>query len=99
MEEVTTAVQIKTFKESVRLVMDELEALLLKKQADYGHENITDFGELGCLIRSNDKISRLKNLMLKKKSPENETLDDSWIDLANYAIIALMLRRNIFHKK
>ena len=69
---------------------------MVKKQRDYGSGNITDFGELGCLVRASDKINRIKNLTLSKKDPSNETLEDSWRDLANYSIIALMLRRNVF---
>ena len=69
---------------------------MLKKQADYGYENILSFGELGVLVRANDKIARLKNLLTKKKDPENESVEDSWRDLLNYSLIALMLRRGSF---
>lgn len=86
----------KTFQDGVDLVLNELRSVMLKKQADYGHRNITDFGELGCLVRANDKMSRLKNLLMSKQQPNNESIEDSWIDLANYAIIALMLRKRVF---
>ena len=85
----------KTFQDGVDLVLNDLRQVLLKKQADYGYQNITDFGEYGCLVRANDKISRLKNLG-KKVAPNFESIEDSWVDLANYAIIALMLRRKVF---
>ena len=65
--------------------------MLITKQHDYGKANITDFGELGILVRSNDKIARLKNLSKNKANPKNESKRDSWADLAGYSILALML--------
>jgi len=84
-----------TFEEAIDEVMGELRELMINKQRDYGHSNITDFGEYGVFVRLNDKVCRLKNL-LGKKEPKNESIDDSWMDIANYSIIALMLRKGIF---
>ena len=82
-----------TFDDAAAAVAMELVDLLISKQRDYGHGNILAFGELGVLVRANDKIERLKNLLIKKQEPSNESVEDTWRDLANYAIIALMLRR------
>ncbi len=87
----------KTFEDGCEEVVTMLIELLVKKQADYGKENILAFGELGCLVRANDKIARLKHLFLSHKMPKNETIEDSWQDLANYAIIALLLKRGYFN--
>ena len=84
-----------TFEEAIDEVMGELRELMINKQRDYGHSNITDFGEYGVFVRLNDKVCRLKNL-LGKKEPKNESIEDSWRDTANYAIIALMLRKGTF---
>jgi len=69
--------------------------LLDNKQKDYGPDNIASFGEIGVLVRSNDKIERLKYI-LKKPSRDvaviDESLEDTWSDWANYGIIGLMLR-------
>lgn len=87
-----------SFEQAVRLLANELSDILISKQHDYGHSNIVDFGEYGVLVRANDKMARLKNLLspLGETQPKNETIEDSWKDLANYAIIALMVRRNWF---
>ena len=77
-------------------VVQDLRELMIAKQRDYGPHNILDFGELGCLIRANDKVRRLDNLYRGRRAPENEPLMDSWRDLANYAIIARMVRRGWF---
>jgi len=70
-------------------------AVLDRKQRDYGSRNISEFGEMGILMRVWDKICRLKNLM-GKETAMNESIDDSWLDMANYAIIAILVRRGIW---
>ena len=90
--------KLETFQGAVARVQEQLKELMIKKQIDYGHKNITEFGEYGVLVRVNDKIARLKNLMKNPGDiiPENESIDDTWMDIANYAIIVLMLRQGIF---
>jgi hypothetical protein len=84
------------FEDAVREIMQELTELIISKQKDYGHENIMAFGEFGILVRANDKMARLKNLLKSGTVPLNESVEDSWRDLANYGIIALMVRRGWF---
>ncbi|HHW13490.1 MAG TPA: DUF1599 domain-containing protein [Firmicutes bacterium] len=85
-----------TFQEGFQRVVDDLGELMFRKQHDYGPGNILAFGEFGVLVRLNDKLERLKNLYKKGVAPANESVEDSWRDAANYAIIALMLRRGWF---
>jgi len=85
-----------TFEEACRMVIDDICQTVISKQADYGQRNITDFGEIGIIIRMNDKFARLKNLTTKKKPPRNETKTDTWRDIAGYAVIALMLEKGWF---
>lgn len=85
-----------TFEEAMDLVHTLLKDLMIKKQMDYGSQNILKFGEMGVIVRMNDKLERLANLVKSGRKPENELLDDTYLDIANYAIIALMLRHGIF---
>ncbi len=85
-----------TFREALGQILDEMADTIVSKQSDYGSRNISDFGEFGVLVRANDKMARLRNLYNTGKSPQNESVDDSWIDLANYAVLAMMLRRGYF---
>ena len=62
------------------------------KQKKYGPENIGEFGETGVIIRVTDKIKRRVNLWRTNQRPADETIEDTWGDIANYAIIALMCR-------
>ncbi|WP_051585995.1 nucleotide modification associated domain-containing protein [Caldanaerobius polysaccharolyticus] len=88
--------EITTFNQAVDAVMQELKELLIAKQHDYGPNNILEFGEFGVLVRLNDKVSRLKHLIMDKLTPKNESIEDTWKDIANYAIIGIMLRRCLF---
>ena len=78
-------------KAAVSLALENI-MLLDRKQKDYGPRNISDFGELGVLVRANDKVQRLRNLHGKAAIPANESILDSWRDLANYGLIGQMIR-------
>jgi hypothetical protein len=78
---------------------DELHKLLeifIKKHKDYGKDNILDNGELGIIFRINDKLRRLQNLASKNDPAVNENVQDSWQDIAVYAVIALLLKDGRF---
>lgn len=74
----------------------ELGDLLLSKHLDYGPKNITDApgGPInGLRVRMHDKLARINNLFDSGASPEHEPLEDSFKDMANYAIIGLLVLR------
>lgn len=87
-----------TLEEAFNIICQESLETFIKKHKDYGKENIMDIEELGIAIRESEKLSRLKNLLLNHLKPENESLDETWIDIAVYAVIALMYRRGWFQK-
>lgn len=69
------------------------------KQKDYGPRNISDFGTVGCVIRMNDKVSRLKELLgNKRRKARNESIEDSFRDCSNYSIIALLVEKGVWPK-
>jgi hypothetical protein len=52
----------------------------------------------GCLVRMSDKFARICNLSRKEKQGEgaavsDESIEDTLLDLANYALLAICLRR------
>jgi len=69
---------------------------LIKKQNDYGHNNVARFGRNGLLVRIHDKIARLKNLQKPGKSTKNESVTDTYIDIVGYSAIGIMWERNWF---
>jgi hypothetical protein len=79
-------------------ITDELISILLKKHHDYGPNNIAHApgGAMnGLLVRMHDKMARLEHLTYTAKDakPNYESIEDTLIDLANYAIIGLMVQR------
>ena len=85
---------------------DAMKAMHDKKQQDYGRVNdpfanvraSEDFGVAGwagCMIRANDKMRRLQKAA-QGGTLSNEGVEDSLMDLAVYAIIALVLYKEMF---
>lgn len=68
--------------------------ILVKKQSDYGPKNIAlaPGGPLnGLRVRMHDKMSRINHLIDSGATPENESLRDSFLDMLNYSVIAMMV--------
>jgi len=89
------------FASAVWEIMDEIGNLLITKQADYGPGNINNaFGGPinGLMVRIGDKFERLKNLYRHGSAPKHEPVEDSFKDMANYAVIALMVQRGKWPK-
>lgn len=84
--------------EAFEKVCKEMLKMFKKKHKDYGKENILDMGELGIAFRISEKFNRLKHLLKNGRKPENESLEESWIDIGVYAVIAVLLRRGWFKK-
>lgn len=65
-----------------------------KKQASYGPGNISEFGLKGVIIRMNDKMKRLIKIGYHGDPNPlgDETLDDTLTDMADYAVIAMVVR-------
>ena len=90
-----------SFEVAVAQTFQELLDLLLSKHKDYGPRNIADApgGAVnGLRVRMHDKLARINNLVDSGKDPEHESLEDSFKDMANYAIIGLLVLRGKWDK-
>jgi hypothetical protein len=74
----------------------DIHTILVKKQRDYGPDNIARYGQMGLTIRTHDKIARLENLISSGAEPENESVIDTFIDIVGYSAIAMMWIRGTF---
>lgn len=93
-EELKTQVLQENFENMLATKFLEAEELLVKKHKDYGPKNISESpgGPLnGLRVRMHDKLARINHLYDSGATPENESLRDSFLDMANYSIIALMV--------
>ncbi len=85
-------------EEALQQVLDQIMTIFIKKHLDYGKDNILDTGEMGILFRINDKVKRLQHLASQNKKPTNESINETWIDIATYAVIAIILRQGYFEE-
>ena len=87
-----------TAREFKRIQKEQYE-LFCRKQMDYGPKNISVGTDLkteedvklsltGLWFRINDKIERLKQLVVLDKTAQNEPMIDAFKDLSVYGIIA-----------
>ena len=83
--------------------------LFCKKQKDYGPGNISVGTNLatdeevklaltGLWFRMNDKMQRFQQIVINNQEPENESLTDTFMDLANYALIAQLVKEKVWGK-
>jgi hypothetical protein len=91
-------------------IQSEMYEMFARKHMDYGLNNIALGGDLtvesdkkfsltGLCIRLTDKISRLKNLLSNGKNyVKGESIEDTFIDIANYGIIGLLVGRDKWKK-
>lgn len=72
-------------------VRDEAFEIFKKKNSDYG-DAFADYGSVGVIVRMGDKIRRMSNITSTSITlVEDERLRDTLMDLANYAVMGLML--------
>jgi hypothetical protein len=97
-------------KEFKKIQREQYE-LFLHKQHDYGPGNISVGTQLqtseeiqlsltGLWFRMNDKIQRLKNLLMsgRENAVENEPMEDAYLDVSNYGIMATIVGRDKWGK-
>ena len=91
-------------------IQDEMYRMFAAKHMDYGLQNISLGGDLtkendkkfsltGLSIRLTDKISRLRNLLTNGRNfVKGEGMEDTFIDIANYGIIGMLVGRDKWKK-
>ena len=86
-------------------------ALFCEKQHDYGPSNIavgTSLGTeeeiklslTGLWFRMNDKIQRLKNMLMnnRENAVKDEPIEDAYLDVSNYGIMAMIVKKGRWGK-
>ena len=65
-----------------------------QKNADYGdsfHKTFEEFGPIAGVVRLNDKLMRVNNLMKgSKQQVKDESIKDTILDMANYSVMLYM---------
>ena len=97
--------------EEFKKIQKQQYELFLHKQHDYGPGNISvgtflvtpeeiKLSLTGLWFRMNDKLQRVKTLLLgdKKSAVKDEPLEDAYLDVSNYGIMATIVSRGKWGK-
>lgn len=84
-----------TNEEKHEAICAEMGAIYKAKNADYGdsfHKSYEEYGLTMSAIRLEDKLNRIKHLAKNAQlaKVKSESLRDTLLDLANYAIMTVM---------
>ena len=74
-------------------VVADLRGIYHRKNLDYKDSfarSLDKHGLLAYVIRAEDKFSRIDNLITNKAQVNDEAIEDTIRDLANYSIMAVM---------
>ena len=72
-----------------------LNEIYAQKNHDYGDsfgKGYTEYGMVMAVIRLEDKLNRLKSLIKAESLVKDESINDTLMDLANYAIMTVIER-------
>lgn len=78
-----------TFKQ----IANGLTELYERKNADYGNsfsKTFDEFGMTSTIVRLSDKLERLKTLTKQEAKVKDESIQDTVMDIAVYAMLTLM---------
>ena len=65
----------------------------IRKNHDYGNsfdKSLDKFGLVASVVRIGDKMNRIESLVQKEAMVQDESIRDTLLDMANYAIMTLM---------
>lgn len=74
-------------------ICEGLNALYAKKNRDYNDAFAKTYAKLGLMataLRLNDKVNRLEALCTQEAAVLDESVEDTLMDIANYAIMTLI---------
>jgi hypothetical protein len=85
-------------KEIHREVLEEIAKTYIEKNQDYGNSfeaSFDDFGIVSAVVRMSDKMNRIKTLTKPGAvvRVQSEKIEDTLLDLANYAIMTVVKMR------
>ena len=74
-------------------VLNEMHEIYERKNADYGNsfsKTFEEFGLTSSAVRLNDKMERFKKLIKQDAQVKDESIRDTLLDLANYAVLTIV---------
>lgn len=93
--------------EAFAALLKNCEDIMQRKNSDYsGEDPFLNFNQIevitkgkisreqGVLVRMTDKLSRVQRLLNNEAQVKDEKIEDTLIDLANYSLLLILLRRD-----
>lgn len=77
-------------------IFDQMFSTYVKKNADYGNsfeKSIEKFGLVASAVRLSDKLERFSNLISNDAQVKDESIEDTLLDMANYAAMTVLFLR------
>lgn len=74
-------------------ICEELNEIYARKNHDYGDsfgKGYAEYGMVMAVIRLEDKLNRIKSLLKAEALVKDESINDTLMDLANYAIMTVI---------
>lgn len=74
-------------------ITQNMTKIYAAKNHDYGNsfeESLDEFGLVASIVRIGDKMNRIKSLIKKEAQVKDESIRDTLLDMANYAIMTVM---------
>lgn len=74
-------------------IVKEMIETYVRKNHDYGNsfdKSLDKFGLVASVVRIGDKMNRIESLVQKKAMVQDESIRDTLLDMANYAIMTVM---------
>ncbi len=109
--ETETRLELSSGNPAFDALLRRMAAIHCAKNHDYARPEVEDYyanfreceafgitAEKGILIRMSDKWSRIKGLSAKEAAVKDESIEDTMLDLANYALLYLCVKAACFPK-
>lgn len=80
-------------EELFKKITEDMYELFKRKNTDYGnsaHKTYEEFGLTSFLVRLSDKLNRAITLNKQDAMVQDEKIEDTLMDMANYSILALI---------
>ena len=82
---------------NIIILANEIAELVEKKDKDYNSafsKTLKEYGDVAYFLRIDDKLNRLKSLLLRSKDAEiNESVEDTLKDIVGYTLLMLKEKR------
>ena len=82
---------------NIIIIANEIGELVEKKDKDYNSafsKTLKEYGDVAYFLRIDDKLNRLKSLLLRSKDAEiNESVEDTLKDIVGYTLLMLKEKR------